>query len=33
LQLAGVPHKDGGVSAAMKSLVASARKSEPVLAK
>lgn len=34
LRLAGVPHnKDGGVSAAMESLVAAAKKSEPVLAK
>ena len=33
LRLAGVPHKDGGVAAAMESLVAAARKSEPVLAK
>jgi alanine-glyoxylate transaminase/serine-glyoxylate transaminase/serine-pyruvate transaminase len=33
LRLAGIPHKDGGVAAAMKSLVAAARKPEPVLAK
>ncbi len=33
LRLAGVPHQDGGVAAAMESLVAAARKPEPAMAK
>ncbi len=31
LRLASVPHKDGGVAAALESLVAAARKTEPAV--
>jgi len=33
LRLAGVPHKEGGVLAALDSLAASARKAEPAVAR